>query len=201
MSVMEFGDVLLVFEVRGLVDEQPKEGAAKSKPPRSKDMPRVANEYYTTEGRIADGKFYPKNGGSPEKLADLGGQVSPGGAFGSFINAVRSRKEEDLNANAEIAHYSAALCHLANISYRLGEKVSWDQKAKTLGDNKVVYETFAALENNLTKGVGLKLDGLTYQLGRTLSFDPQAEKFVNDAKADQLLTREYRSPFAVAEKV
>src|SRR5437867_13281266 len=152
-ALMVFGDVLMVFGVRGLVDEQPKDSSPRkgAKPPRSKDTPRVANEYYTTEGRIADGRFYPKNGGSPEKLADLGGKVSPGGPFGSFINAIRSRKEEDLNANAEIAHYSAALCHLANISYRLGQRVSWDQKAKTLGDNKVVYETFAALENNLTK--------------------------------------------------
>src|SRR5262245_11378899 len=170
MSVMEFGDVLLVFEVRGLVED------VKTEKKRSQDTTRVANEYYTSEGRIVDGKFYPKSGGSPERLADHGGQVAPGGAFGSFINAVRSRKEEDLNANAEIAHYSAALCHLANISYRLGEQVSWDKKAKTLGDNKVVYETFAALENNLTKGVGLKLGGLTYQLGKTLSFDPAKER-------------------------
>ncbi len=200
MTVMEFGDVLLVFEVRGLVGG------------KSNDKARVDNEYYTTEGRIHEGKFYPRSGGSPEKLADLGGGVQPGGAFGSFINAVRSRKEEDLNANAEIAHYSAALCHLANISYRLGEPVSWDKKPPALAaasasggrqppDKQVVQETFAALENNLTAGVGLKLDGLTYQLGRTLTFDPKAEKFVRDSQADQLLTREYREPFAVPDKV
>ena len=64
-----------------------------------------------------------------------------------------------------------------------------------------VNNALNALENNLTKGVGLKLDGLTYQLGRTLSFDPEKERFIGDSKADQLLTREYRSPFAVAEKV
>ena len=40
-----------------------------------------------------------------------------------------------------------------------------------------------------------------YQLGRTLAFDPKAEKFVKDPQADQLLTREYREPFAVPEKV
>jgi predicted dehydrogenase len=189
MTVMEFGDVLLVFEVRGLVGG------------KSKDKARVDNEYYTSEGRIHEGKFYPKSGGPAERLEDCGGGVRHGGAFGSFINAVRSRKGEDLNADAETAHYSAALCHLANISYRLGEQVSWDQKAKALGDNKVVYESFAALESNLTQGVGLKLGGLTYQLGRTLSFDPKAEKFVKDAQADQLLAREYRAPFVVPEKV
>ena len=90
---------------------------------------------------------------------------------------------------------------MANISYRLGEKVPWNKETKTLGDNRVVHETFAALESNLTTGVGLQLDGLTYQLGRTLTFDPASERFVKDTQADQLLTREYRSPFAVPEKV
>ena len=37
------------------------------------------------------------------------------------------------------------------------------------------------------------------QVGRTLTFDPKAEKFVNDAEADKLLTREYRKPFVVPE--
>jgi hypothetical protein len=46
-------------------------------------------------------------------------KVTPGGAFGSFLHAVRTRKVEDLNADVEHGHYSAALCHLANISYRL----------------------------------------------------------------------------------
>jgi hypothetical protein len=36
-------------------------------------------------------------------------------------------------------------------------------------------------------------------VGRTLSFDPKNEKFVGDAEADKLLTREYRKPFVVPE--
>ncbi len=55
LSVYEFGDVLLVFETRGLVA---KEGA----PPF-----KVANEFYTTEGVIRDWKFYPNGGGDPER--------------------------------------------------------------------------------------------------------------------------------------
>src|SRR5262249_37934812 len=141
MAVFEYGDVLLVFEVRGLVG-------------KSKEFPnRVDNEYYTEEGRIAHGRFYPKNGGKVEKLASFDVRVTPGGAWGSFLHAVRSRKVEDLNAPVEHGHYSSALCHLANISYRLGEKVPFNGKTKSLGDNHEVVETFMNLQQNL-KGVG-----------------------------------------------
>ncbi len=196
---MEFGDALLVFEVRGLVASKDEGLPVKSRWSTSTTRPR---------GGSTNGKFYPKNGGAARRRwPTFDVEVTPGGAFGSFIDAVRSRKAEDLNADAETATTPAALCHLANISYRLGEQVSWDQKlpsgerGRQPPDKQVVTETFAALESNLTKGIGLKLDGLTYQLGRTLAFDPKTEKFVKDPQADQLLTREYREPFVVAEKV
>ncbi len=110
MAVYEYGEVLLVFEVRGLVDQHP-------------DFKfKVLNEYYTTEGMITDGKFFPRHGGKPEPLGQFDAKVTPGGAWGSFLHAVRSRRVADLNADVEHGHYSAALCHLANISYRLGER-------------------------------------------------------------------------------
>src|SRR3712207_8893133 len=37
-----------------------------------------------------------------------------------FIQAVRSRKTEGLRADIVEGHLSSALCHLGNISYRLG---------------------------------------------------------------------------------
>jgi predicted dehydrogenase len=191
LAVMEFGQTLLVFETRGLVANE-KLGA----PPF-----KVANEFYTSEGVIRDWKFYPKSGGAAEPLK--GGdeaKVTPGGPFGAFVAAMRSRKPEDINCDAEVGHYSAALCHLANISYRLGQPVPFSKETKALGDNKQVVESFEALRDNL-KAVKIKLDDATYQLGPTLQFDPQAEKFVNHAAANELLTRKYRAPFVVPESV
>ena len=189
MAIMEFGDVKLVFEVRGLVGG------------KSRDKNKVTNEYYTTEGMIADGRFYPKNGGEPQRLEDADGSVFPGGTFGNFINCVRSRKREELNADVLEGHYSAALCHLANVSYRLGEEVPFDAKKKSFGDDTVVHDTFKAIETNLTEANGLTLDGEKYRLGRTLTLDPETERFVGDEEANKLLSREYRAPFVVPEKI
>jgi hypothetical protein len=45
------------------------------------------------------------------------------------------------------------------------------------------------------------LGNISYRLGRQLEFDPGNEKFVGDAQADAMLTREYRAPFVVPSKV
>ena len=45
------------------------------------------------------------------------------------------------------------------------------------------------------------LANISYRVGRKLKFDGKTEKFVSDAEADKLLTRTYRAPFAVPEKV
>ena len=190
MAVYEYGDVLLVFEVRGLVDKHPDFKL------------KVRNEYYTTEGMIADGKFYPRKGGTPEPLEKFDAKVTPGGAWGSFLHAVRSRKVEDLNADVEHGHYSAALCHLANISYRLGQQVAFDQKARAWSENSEVAETFENMRANL-KAVGVDLALTKYQLGRVLGFDAKREQFTGEyaKEANALLTRNYRAPFVVPGSV
>jgi len=188
MAVYEFGDMFLVFEVRGLVEGE------------SKSERKVGTEYYTTEGVISDGRFHPKGGGTPERL-DVDATVASGGPFGSFINAVRSRDQEDLNAEAIEGHFSSALCHLANASYRLGEEVPFNSKTKALGDNKEVHQTFENLKENLGEGVGLNLDDMSYRLGKTLTIDVEKEQFIDNPEANALITRQYRKPFVVPEKV
>lgn len=47
----------------------------------------------------------------------------------------------------------------------------------------------------------IHLGNIAYRLGRTLHFDPEQMKFVNDPEADSLLKREYRAPFVLPDKV
>jgi predicted dehydrogenase len=53
-----------------------------------------------------------------------------GDHFANFIEAVRNRKRETLNAEIEEGHISSSLAHLANISYRLGRSLSFDPKTE-----------------------------------------------------------------------
>ena len=46
----------------------------------------------------------------------------------NFIDAVRERRRP--NADIEIGHISTSLCHLGNISQRLGRKLAWDAAAE-----------------------------------------------------------------------
>ena len=126
--------------------------------------------------------------------------MTPGGAFGSFIQAVRSRKQEEINCDAEVAHYSSALCHLANISYRLGKQDSLLKDENPYNDNETIKDSLAMLKYNL-KAVKIDLAENNYAIGRDLKFDPVQEQFIGDRQADAMLTRPYRAPYVVPEKV
>jgi hypothetical protein len=50
---------------------------------------------------------------------------------------MRSRRREDLHCEIEEGHLSTALCHLANISYRTGRKLTFDPATETFpGDDE-----------------------------------------------------------------
>ncbi len=193
LAVYEFGDVTVVVEVRGLVEKATKTKGEVNFPAK------VLNEFYTSEGMVRDGKFFPKEGGKEHKVTVEPVHVTPGGAFGSFIACVRNHAPKAVNAPILQGHYAAALCHLANISYRLGKEVPFSQEPDGMS-NPQIAESFEMIKRNL-KGVGVDLDKATYRMGRTLSIDPQAERFIGDAEADKLLTREYRAPYVVPERV
>jgi len=61
-------------------------------------------------------------------------QTSPN-HFENFIECVRSRKVESLHCDILEGHMSAALCHMANISYRTGRKLVFDPKTETFGND------------------------------------------------------------------
>ncbi len=68
--------------------------------------------------------------------------------FENFIACVRSRKSEDLKAPLEEGHLSTTLCHLGNISYRVGRSVKFDGSTERfVGDDdatKLLGRTYRA---------------------------------------------------------
>jgi predicted dehydrogenase len=120
--------------------------------------------------------------------------------FANFIKAVRSRKTEDLNADILEGHLSSALCHTGNISYRLGKTHSPDEikeAAKAMPD---LAETLGRMEEHL-KANNVDLKETPATLGAMLQFDPRNEHILGNREANQLLTREYRAPFVVPQRV
>jgi hypothetical protein len=145
----------LVFEVRGLITGS--EGNIPSDGPNF-----IGNLFFGSKGYMAvDVSGYQVYLGEKRELAKDVKFKEPkkwdtGPHMANFLAACRSRKHTDLNADIEEGYTSAALCHMANISYRMGRK---------------------------------------------LQFDPVKERFVNDAEANRLVSRDYRKPYVVPEKV
>jgi len=193
VSVFDYGDALLLFETRGLV-------ANPKIPQIDRNYPfKVANELYFEEGVVKEGKFFPRGKQTGEPLVKVDYHVPSGGNFGNFIDCVRNRKREELAADILEGHLSSALCHLGNISYRLAKERPFE-KPKEFSDNQVVGDSVMALLEN-TKAIGVDTEKATLWVGPKLRFDPVREKFVDRPEADRFLTRNYRTPFAVPEKV
>ncbi len=193
LTIMDFGGPLLVFEVIGLVERAGVDG--------KKYPQNVGNEFYLEAGLIRGGKFYPKGSDKAEPLGDVEIKIRPGDHFENFIYAVRSRKVEDLNADIGEGYLSAACCQLGNISYRLGQQVAGTTRPDVLGKHEEIGKSWDKILETVKGTLGLDLRKSTYQLGPMLKFNPKAEKFVGNSKANALLTRPYRKPFIVPESV
>ncbi len=193
VTFMDFGDTKMIFEVRGL-RTQPLHGAA------------VGNLFHCEEGTvISPTQFIPKGKTTPEPLprADRNTPRGPGGTdhFRNFVEAVRTKRRADLNANILEGHFSSALCHLGNISYRLGQNVPASRRNNPLGDNADARETLQRMEEHLVRGNDLKLEDLVYKVGVKLDLDVAKENFVGNAAANRLLTRDYRTGYVVPQRV
>ena len=57
------------------------------------------------------------------------------------------------------------------------------------------------MEGNPVHRPGCARGGISYRVGRTVEFDNHSERFLGDAEANGLLTRNYRHPFVVPKKV
>ncbi|OUW37376.1 MAG: hypothetical protein CBD35_05245 [Verrucomicrobia bacterium TMED175] len=181
LAIFDYGESLLVFDVRGL---------------SGKSNMGVSNHVYFDKNAKQKNSASHGLKGIKDPLADRG-KVD---IFENFIEAVRNRKEEHLDAHVYEGHVSSGLCHLANVSYRLGEKSSFNKKNKSFGSNKKSYEYFERMQEHLKEN-GLNLKETDYIVGRNLEFDAKTETIKGDDEANELLSRNYRSPYIVPEKV
>lgn len=185
VGIFDFGDKTIVSETRGL----------KTAPfhPAIKAM----WFFYGPGGIIAETGLY-----DPEGKLIKAFEGKSESHFANFLGAVKSRKREELHAEITEGHQSSSLCHLANISYRLGQPATLTEAQKQLGEVQVqedVQETLDRTRHYLVEA-GVDLEKTPMRLGRHLRLDGDRENFIDDPAADALLKREYRAPFIVPEE-
>jgi predicted dehydrogenase len=202
LCVFDYGDCELIFEVRGLPTGTPyPAGYTKKYPPKAADGKEnfVGNIFYGEEGVLvcpsySQGVVLTPDGEIVKSFT--GGENH----FANFVAAVRSGKRGDLTADILEGHLSSALCHLGNISYRLGTPTSFGDLTKVLDMTKESSATLTSMVEHLRENK-VDLDKIKCAAGRKLTIDPKAETFVGDKEADLMLTREYRKGFEVPSKV
>jgi predicted dehydrogenase len=201
--VQDYGDSLLIFEVRGLPKESGSELMDKYKGMSVGTVVECEGGYMTDSGYTSSPVAYDKDGKQVRKftLKDVEGGEDNGGHFENFIKAVRSRDVKDLHADIQEGHLSSALCHTGNLSYRLGKPVQASEIEGAVKDNKGAGETWGRFKEHLANNeVELKGDTQAV-LGAYLEMDPKTERFTNNDKANEMLTRQYRAPFIVPTAV
>ena len=193
---LDYKPAPLIFEVRGL--------------PRKKGDTSMDNFRGTRIGicvQCEDGYFVGGGGGGwvydndGNRIKQFKGQAGAGHHV-NFIKAVRSRKVSDLNADIEKGHISSACCHMGNVSYRIGQRMSVGEISDVIGRNANLMDSFERMVLHLVANeVDLSKEPIT--MGPMLTMDPRTEKFVGEYSemANMYVKRNYREPFIVPDKV
>jgi predicted dehydrogenase len=205
VSIFDYGKKCIVFETRGLdvsnsADEELNRlfGSTKGN--------KIGVVFYGSEGYVVQRTYshcvaYDKDFNVIKEFK--GGENH----FGNFLDACVSRKVEDLNADVREGHLSAAISHLGNISYYIGEHntVSIDEVRQAVKGIKSLDDNALTLERTVQHLKDNKVDLNKYpiSLGPHLKFDPEREVFPDSDEATAMCSREYREGFVcpTADKV
>lgn len=185
-SVFDYGDTRLIFEVRGL-------------PGPGLTGVTIGDIVYGSEGYVV----FTSNYGAAAAFDKDGNKTAEfqggGNHFSNFVQGVKSRQMSDLNAPVVEGHLSSALCHLGNISYRLGTQIPASEVEKSLKTDSD-KDAFTRFTQHLTENQ-VPISDRKVQMGRFIELDPKKESVRKDKAAEKLLTREYRAPFVVPAKL
>jgi len=179
--VCDYPDSKLIFEVRGLPTPSFR-GASIGNVFHCADGYLVVSSYSTAIAYRPDGEIVRRFNGARNH-------------YTNFVEAVRNRRREHQNGEILEGHLSSALCHMGNISYRLGRPAPLDPRTNALNGDAEANDTLARMEEHLGDN-RINLRDTNVMVGRRLTMNPSTERFSDD-EANTMLTREYRAGFVV----
>jgi predicted dehydrogenase len=189
----------IIFEVRGLPKDKSFLGTA-----WDKNTSGTMDEYrglrtgvivQCENGYLAGNQAFDA-AGKPIKAFRGSGP----GEYESFLKAVRSRNPADLSGDVLEGHRSAALMHMGGIAHRLGKTIPAGEIAERFTGNAALREIHGRFHDHLLAN---GIDPGSIVASPALTIDPEKERFTGEfaAEANKLVSREYRKPFVVPEKV
>lgn len=195
LTLVEFADFRMLVENRNL----PQKAGV-----RAMDQRRGIREGICLD--CEGGSFVGLRGGGTvfdrdgKRLRQFPGDAGAG-HMANFLGAVRSRRAAELRAPIAEGHVSSAVCHLGNVSWRLGRPAGPDECAAVLGDHPGAAETVAELGRHLAAN-GVDLARTRFVLGPEIVPDAAAEGVVaaggdaaNLAAARALARGAHRDPY------
>jgi predicted dehydrogenase len=200
IAIFNYEPAPLIFEVRGLPRKAGERAMDAYRGIRIGLTVQCENGYFA--GGASGGFAYDIKGARIKQFSGPGGDAHQA----NFIAAMRSRKASAVNAPIEECHVSSALCHLANISHRLGEEKSNDAIRDAVAGHATTKDSFARMLDHL-RANNVDLARTPTLVGPLLQLAPGAEAFASREKydtgywANTMLRRNYREPFVVRETV
>jgi len=183
----------LLMDLRNLPmrDMNPKLGAAVFR------GTRTGNVIHCEGGYVAESKAYDNDGKTLTKFENF---LTGPEHMKNFIESVRAGRVIKDVLHIRHGCHAAALSQTANVSYRLGKKLSPGEIKERLGSDKTAQETFESLQQFL---VGNRIDINADQViaGPRLDFDPLTHQFTGEfaTEANKLCEEEYAAGFELPE--
>jgi len=186
IAVYDYDDVQIIFEVRGLSTDAYKDT-------------RIGVVFHCDEGYLVSSSY------AKVVAFDLDGaeiKVFEGGGnhVQNFLDAIKRGDPSLCTGSPLDAHVSTGLCHLGNISYKLGAPRTLASDDAPFGRLDAANESFERFREHLVSN-GLDAGTTEYRMGPTLAFNGSRERFMalRADEANELLGREPRESYSSPE--
>lgn len=169
---------------------------------KSPDFPGPGSGYVVycqagrLEGQRGSAKAYDLDGKLIKEFKGNGGSSHQA----NFIEGVRTRKAELLNADVQVGHDSTGWCNFANICYQAGDSSHIEDKAESARDFPGWQKLIEQMVSHLNAHQ-IDPEDQAIRMSHWMELDPKTGRFVGDyaQQGNALIRREYRSGYAVEE--